>query len=205
MDEEQPRGVITWFARAQAEGFDNLGAFELALGAAVLLSYLLYALLTRFTTLATLLFWILLVAALWYGNRLERRQHHALGKRHLRGTLFLGITCLTLGVALLLGLLLIGLAHARAWDRIPHWADGPLLLALVLGLYHLSQGLRLGVQRWLYLGGVLCGLAVIIPAVPFLRAYMYLVSALLMGGSLLISGYFGQREMRRRLLSSPLD
>jgi hypothetical protein len=205
MNEEQPRGIVPWFVRAQAEGFDNLGAFELTLGAAVLLSYLFYAVLTRVTTFATLVFWILLVAALWYGNRLESRQLHALGRRRLRGTLFLGITCLTLGLALLLGLLLIGLAHARAWSRIPHWADGPLLFALVSGLYHLSQGLRLGVRRWLYLGGVLCGLAVIIPGVPFLRAYMYLVSALLIGGSLLISGYFGQREMRRRLQASPLD
>src|SRR4030042_6194982 len=126
-------------AQAAAEGHDNLGTFELTLGGAILVGYLFLALLNRVTTLASLAFWALFIGGLWYGSVLEYHQLRALGRRRFRGTLLLLITWITVGLALLLGGLLLALAHLRGAGDLVTWHDGPILLTFTLGFYHLSQ------------------------------------------------------------------
>lgn len=149
--------------------------------------------------LAWLVFCLLFVGGLWYGGALEYRQLRALGRRRVRGTLLLLITWLTVGLALLLAGLLVALARLLEAGSLYGWLDRPILMTLFFGLYHLSQGVRLGVPRWMYLGGALCLLGAMIPGVRFLRHSLYLTCALLLGGPLLVSGYLGRRTFLRQL------
>lgn len=187
-----------------AEGQDSLGAFELPLGAAVLVSCLINAVMVQRPWLGTALFCILIIAALGYGGYLEYRWFRLLGRRRFRGTLLLASTWLAAAWAALLSGLLIGLAHARGWDRIEGWVGGLIWVTLFLGLYHIAQGLRLGVRRWTYLGSMLCLWAVLLPALPLLRQHIFVAGALLVGGMLLISGYWGYRAyLRQRATGAP--
>ncbi len=187
-----------------AEGQDNLGAFELPLGAAILMGLLINALMGRGAWLGTALLGLLIVAALGYGGYLEYRWFRILGRRRFRGTLLLTATWLVVAWAALLSGLLIGLAHARGWDRSEGWDGGLLWMTLILGLYHIAQGVRLGVRRWTYLGGVLCLWAVLLPALPLFRQRIFVAGALLVGGVLLISGYRGYRAyLRQRAAGVP--
>jgi len=180
------------------EGRGNLGAFELPLGIAVLANYLLFALLPKARALTTALFYVSLALALWRGHLLERRWGYGSGRRRFPGTLFLGITWAVLGWSLLWAGLLIAFAHARTWHWLGGWRDGPILLTLTLGLFHLAQGARLRVGHWAYVGGVLCLLGVLIPGLQTLREHINLATAFLVGGALILGSYMGQGASRKR-------
>lgn len=180
------------------EGHGNLRAFALPLGVAVFASYLLFALLPRARALTTALFYVSLALALWRGHLLERRWGYGSGRRRFPGTLFLGITWAVLGWSLLWAGLLIAFAHARTWHWLGGWRDGPILLTLTLGLFHLAQGVRLRVGRSVCVGGVLCLLGVLIPGVQALREHINLATAFLVGGTLILSGYARQGNLRRQ-------
>lgn len=200
----QSSDALQRLRKIAAEGQDNLGAFELPLGAAVLVGWLINAVTMPRPWLGAALFCILIIAALGYGGYLEYRWFHILGRRRFRGTLLLAITWLAVAWAALLSSLLIGLAYARGWDRAEGWAGGLIWVTLVLGLYHIAQGVRLGVRRWTYLGGVLCLWAVLLPALPLPRQRIFVAGALLVGGMLLISGYWGYRAyLRQRAADAP--
>ena len=187
------------FAWVQSEGHDSFGAFELTLGCAVLLGCPLFVVLCKMPWLAWAVFCGLLIAVLWGGHRLESRYLRMLGRRRSRGTLLLRITWLVLAWALLWTYLLIRLAHARAWNwLLPGWADGPIMLMLVLGLYYLAIGVKVGVRRWVVLGLTLSMMAVLIPGLSLLRDMLYLSTGLFAGGALLISGYRGQQVFWER-------
>jgi len=182
----------------RAKGQDTLGAFELPLGGAVLVSHLLSALLPKARGLTTTALYAALALALWCGHSLERRWLHEPGRRHFRGTLYLRITWVVLGWSLLWASLPVAFAHARTWHWLGGWRDGPILLTLTLGLFHLTQGARLGVSRWVCLGGVLCLLAALLPGIRALREHMNLATALLAGGALILSGYAGQSALQKQ-------
>ena len=192
-------GIAGWMARAEREGHDSLGALELALGGGVLVGQLCLAMLDRVTWLASVGFYSLLALALWRGHRLEGRVFRAAGERRFRGTLCLRITWLVLTWSLLWACVLLALVHARAWNRLQGWANGPILLALILGLYHLSMGAKIGLRRWICLGLALSFWAVVISGVSVLRHNIHLSTSLLVGGTLLASGYQGQRAFARRV------
>jgi hypothetical protein len=179
-------------------GQDDLGAVELPLGIAVLTGLLLCALPFKPRWLGGAALLVMLGSALWYGNLLEYRLLHQVGRRRFRGNLLVAITWVVLGWSLLWAGLLILLAHARGWHWLSGWRDGPLLLTLGLGSFYMSQGVRLGVRRWLCLGGVLLLLGVLIPAVRPLREHMDLAAALLDGGALLASGMAARRALQGR-------
>ena len=93
----------------------------------------------------------------------------------------------------------LGLARARAWNELPGWRDGPVLMLLTLGLYHLALGLRTRTWRWVFLGGALLTLAVLIPGVAGLRSRIYLATALLAGATLIAAGLIGRMRYEREL------
>jgi hypothetical protein len=189
--------VGRWLARALDEGQESFGAYEITLGAAVLAGLLVAWWLRERPVWGGILMGLGLLAALYGGNRLERDYLYTLGRRRFRGTLSLRITWLTVAYAFILGLVLVGLASARGWDAASGWLDGPMLLVLTLGLYHLALGLKVGVRRWIWLGLILCGLAVLIPGVPVLREDMRVVTAVLAGPILVGSGLIGHLMFRR--------
>jgi len=191
-----------WLAEVLEEGQDSLGAYELTLGGAVFLGYLMLWWLRAHAGWGLMLVYMLCVVSLWLGARLEQMQFHALGRRRFRGTLYRRLTWLVALGAFILAWILIGLAHARAWNTLPGWHDGPILLTLSLGLYHLAMGLKTNTPRWTYLGGVLCALAVIMPAAVPLRDKLYFVTALLAGGSLIASGLVGRLQFMREAHSA---
>lgn len=192
-------GIGRWLERAQSEGHDSLGALELALGGGVLVGQLCLAMLDRVTCLASVGFHALLAVALWRGHRLECRLYRALGVRRFRGTLSLRITWLVLTWSLLWACVLLAFAHMRAWDRLQGWSDSAILLTLALGLHHLSIGAKLGQGRPVLLGLALIVWLVIISGTSALRQNIHLSTSLLVGGTLLASGYAGQRAFVRRL------
>ncbi len=168
------------------------------MGAAVLLGYLFRALLPRIAWLGNTILSVLMLCALWYGHRLEIRWLRSLGRRRIRGTLFLRVTWLVLLWSFLWSYVLLLFARALAWDvQIPGWRNGPLLLTLTLALYHLTMGVKMSLRRWIWLGAVLVLWAVLIPGVPLLRERMFVSIALLVGGALLVSGHWGRREFSR--------
>ena len=191
-----------WVSKAREEGHDSLGAYEWPLGAAIIVGYGLVEWLSTRPTLGGVLFLVLVALAVWEGSRIEREQLHALGRRRFRGTLALRLTWVLVAEGLLLAYLLLGLAHARGWHWLEGWHDGPIVLTLVLGVYHLALGLKTRVARWVWLGAVLCGFAVLLPAVPPLRLRLHFVSGLLVGAALLVSGLLGRLDFVRRLRAS---
>ena len=200
----QSSGAFHRLRQMTAEGQDSLGAFELPLGAAVLVGGIINIVTVQRPWLGTALFCIFIIAALSYGGRLEYRWFRLLGRRRFRGTLLLAITWLVVAWSALLSGLLIGLAHARGWDRLEGWAGGLIWLTLTLGLYHIAQGVRLGVRRWVCLGAVLCLWAVLLPGWSLFRQRIFVAGALLVGGTLLISGYWGYRACLRQRAAGTL-
>ena len=198
MDQRTGR-LAHWLHRVQWEGQDDYGIYELTMGAAILLSFLFFALLPRVTPVTSLPFYVLLAAAAWYGNLLEHRQLRALGRRRARGTLHLGITWVTFALSLLLAGLVLAAAHLAGWSAVRGWSDGPLLVALVAGLQNVSQGTRLSVRRRLALGLALSGVAVLLPGLEVLRERLFLAAALLVGGVQVVSGLYGRRLLQERL------
>ena len=199
MDQRYGR-MANWLNRAQWEGQDDYGIYELTMGAAILIAFLFFALLPRVSFLASLPLYVLIIAAAWYGSQLEYRQLRALGRRRARGALLLGITWVTLALAVVLTGLLLILAELMGWTDVAGWSDGPGLVALVAGLVNTSQGVRLGIRRRLILGLALCALAVLIPGIGPLRERIYLTTAILVGGAHLMSGAFGRHALQSRLL-----
>jgi hypothetical protein len=192
MQEAEMR-LMNWLEEAQAEGHDTYGAYEWALGIALLVGLSLFALLPA-SWLAALFFWALILAALWYGRELELQQLARLGHRRPWGSLSLRLTWLTLAWSLVWSLLALAFAHARGFDRLPGWADGPLVALLVLGLYHLGLGAKLNLGRWVYVGLALCVAVVLVTSVPFLRQHMHPAAGVLGGGALMLSGHLGRRS-----------
>ncbi|NLG28619.1 MAG: hypothetical protein GX557_11965 [Chloroflexi bacterium] len=188
-----------WLAEVLEETQDTLGTYELALGGAILIGYLVLWWLRAWPGWGLAVLWFLCLAGVWLGAHMEDAQFHRLGRRRFRGTLYRRITWLTVACALLLGGVLLGLAHARAWNELPGWRDGPVLMLLTLGLYHLALGLRTRTRRWVYLGGALLALAVLIPGVGVLRSRTYLVTALLAGATLIAAGLSGRMRYEREL------
>jgi hypothetical protein len=187
-----------WLRRFQAQGHDTFGAFELTIGAAVLFSYLVRAVLPDVTWLGGMVFYLSMIGALWYGHRLETRSLRILGRRRVWGTLFLRSTWLVVFWSFLWSYALLLFAHALAWDvQIPGWRDGPILLVLILATYHLTLGVKMLLRRWIGLGTVLVLWSVLVPSVSLLRERIFLAVALLVGGALLISGYQGRQRFVR--------
>jgi hypothetical protein len=186
-----------WLAEVLEEGQDSLGAYEMTLGGAVFVGYIALWWLRAHAGLGLALLYVLCAAALWMGARLEQMQFHELGRRRFRGTLYRRFTWLVALGAFVLAWLPIGLAHARAWNLLSGWHDGPIVLMLTLGLCHLALGLKTNTLRWTCLGGALCALAAIIPAVAPLRDKLYFVTGLLAGGSLLAAGLMGRLRYLR--------
>jgi hypothetical protein len=192
--------IAHWLNRAQWEGQDDYGIYELTMGAAIVLAFFFFALLPRVTLFTSLPLYILIAAAAWYGSLLEQRQLRSLGRRRARGNLLLGITWITAGLALVLGGLLLGLAEGMGWTDLPGWSDGPLLMIVFSALVNVSQGVRLGIRRRVVLGLVLAAWAVLIPGLDPLRERIYLATALLAGGAHLASGAWGRRALGARLV-----
>ena len=189
-----------WVSKALAEGHDSYGAYEWPLGGAIFVGYAIAEWQSAARPgLVSLAFYFLLALALWEGSRVEQEQLRALGRRRFRGTLALRLTWILLVGALAFACLLIGFAHARTWNWLEGWHDGPIVLTLVLGLYSLSTGLKVGVRRWILLGVVLCGLAAVLPVIPGLRFRLYFVTGLLLGAALVGSGMYGRVVFLRRL------
>jgi hypothetical protein len=192
-----------WLRRFQAKGHDTFGAFELTIGAAILFSYLVRTVLSDVVWLGSVIFYLSMAGALWYGHRLETRSLRTLGRLRVWGTLFLRFTWLVVLWSFLWSYALLLFAHALAWDvQIPGWRDGPILLVLILAMYHLTLGVKMLLRRWIGLGAVLILWSVLVPSVPFLRQRMFLTVALLVGGALLISGYQGRQRFIRLRSSS---
>ena len=192
-------GIGWWLQRAQQEGHDSFGAFEWTLGLALVVGYTASALLQKLPWLGGLMLWVLCVVALWHGHGMEMHRLGSLHRRRARGTLSVRITWLALAWAVLWSILVLRLAHARAWTLEEGWHDGPIQAVMILGLYHLALGVKLGVARWVYLGLFLSILAVALPGVPLLRRNLYLATAILAGGALLISGYRGRQTFLKLL------
>ncbi len=197
--QRQSGRLAHWLNRAQWEGQDDYGIYELTMGVALLLAFLFFALLPRVTLLTSLPMYVLLAAAAWYGSVLEHRQLRTLGRRRARGMLSLGITWVTLAQSLLLAGLLLGGAHLAGWSHVRGWSDGPLLVALVAGLQNVSQGARLGIRRRLWLGLALCAFAVPLAGLPALRERLFLSTAVLVGGGQVLSGLIGRQALQQRL------
>jgi len=191
------RRTAAWLARAGTEGQDDYGAYSLPIGGAIVLGYLLLALLPRVTTLTNLVLYVLIVAATWYGSQVDYRQLQSLGKRRARGTLLLGASWVTFLLAALLAGLLLLFARGRGWNHLGGWQDGPIFVTTVSALTKLSHGLRLRVRRRIIFGLLLSGLVVLLPAVPLLREHLFLATALLSGGALILSGVLGRRDYQR--------
>ncbi len=183
-----------WLARAANEGQDDYGAYSLPIGGAILLGYLLLGLLPRVTTLVGLVPYVLILAATWYGGQVDQRQLQSLGRRRVRGTLLLGASWVTFLLAVALAGLLLLVAHGNGWHHVSGWEDGPVFVTTVSALTKLSHGLRLRVRRRIIFGLLLAGLVVLLPVVPFLRNHLFLSTAILSGGALILSGLLGRRE-----------
>ncbi|MBN1402654.1 MAG: hypothetical protein JXA74_17570 [Anaerolineae bacterium] len=194
--------LVEWLEEAQTDGQDTFGAYEWALGIALLVGMSLFALLPA-GWLAALFLWALILAALWYGREVELHQLVRMGRRRYRDSLSMGLPWLALAWSLIWTLLALAFAHARGFHRLPGWADGPLAALLLLSLLHLGLGAQLNVGRWVYLGLALCALAVLVPALPPLRAHMHLAVGLLGGAALLLSGYVGRRSYARERRIGP--
>ena len=194
--------VVVWLEGALELGHDTFGAYEWSLGIALLVGFLLFALLPA-QWLAGLFLVALVAAALWYGRQVEFLRLGRLGERPRQGILELRITWMAVGWALLWSLLALGLARSQGWNRLSGWSDLALLALLVLGLSYLGLGARLGLERWVYLGLALAVLAVVIPATPWLRERSFLATSLLAGTMLLVCGYLG-RQVYQRLRSDSL-
>jgi hypothetical protein len=167
-------------------------------GAAVLVGNLIAWWLRERPVWGAILCAMLAIVALWGGARLERHYLYGLGQRRFRGTLGLRITWLVLLCALVLSLLVVALAGARGWNADAGWHSGPLIIILTLGLYHLSLGFRLRIGRWICLGLLLCGFAILIPGVAALRQRLHVVTAVLAGPAMLASGLLGHLSFRRQ-------
>jgi hypothetical protein len=166
---------------------------------AVLAGFLLMHALWRLPWLALPLFWALVGLSLWYGRQLDLTRAYAVGRRQARSLVSLPTTWISATWALILTGALLWWARTRGWNALPGWADGPLFALLVLGFYHLGAGVRANVARYVYLGLCLCLLAVLISAVGPLRERIYLSTAVLGGGALLLSGLLGRRAFVRDL------
>ena len=199
--------VEDWVSEVLDEVQDSLGAYELTLGGAVFVGYVVLWLLRAHAGWGLALLYALCLGALWLGARLENLQFHELGRRRFRGTLYRRVTWLVALAAFLLAQMLIGLAHARAWNTLPGWHDGPIVMMLTLGLYHLALGLKTSTLRWTCLGAALCVLAVLLPGVSALRDKLYFTVGLLAGGSLLAAGLVGRALFMReaRAAKSPTN
>jgi hypothetical protein len=189
--ERYGKRMAGWLEHVRAEGHDNYGSYELALGVAVFVSQLLLSILRESTWLTKAVLWLLLIPGLAYAQRTEWRRLYSLGRRRFRTTPLLWSTWLSLGVSLLCGYLLLEFADVRTWSWALWWRRGPLMLLLTLGGWFASLGVKARVRRWVLLGLVLSAWAVLIPFVPFLRARFHFSTALLAGGALLLSGYCG--------------
>ncbi len=195
----QPWSLRDWLAEVLDEAQDTLGAYELTLGGAMLLGYLLMWWLRARPGWGLGLLWLLSVVGLWVGALLEENQFRRLGRRRFRGTLYRRISWLVLVGALVLAGLLVWFAHARAWNDLAGWHDGPVWMLLTLSFYHLALGLKTGTRRWVWLGSALCVLAIALPGVAALRSRLYVATALLGGGSLLAAGLVGRLRFERAL------
>ncbi|MBC7235954.1 MAG: hypothetical protein H5T69_08935 [Chloroflexi bacterium] len=192
-------GIWVWLQEAQSEAHDHYGALSIPLGVALGLGGVALELLTRLRWLAWALFIGMLVLALWVGHDWERSQARALGRARTRETLLLRSTWVVLLWCLLWSYLLLLLADARGWSAHAGWLDLPILMMLLIATYHLTMAVLISVGRWLLLGLVVAALAVILPAVPALRAHLWLVAGALVGLALVISGLEGRRALARRL------
>lgn len=197
--DERIEAARRWLNRAVWQGHDNYGTYDLTLGVAIALGFLLLAILPQVNWLAWAAFWALFFAALWYGSVLENRQLETLGKRRARGTLLLGITWVSAVVVLLLAALLLALAHIKGWHRLPGWLDVPVFITAVLALNHLAQGVRLGIKRRLILGAAMCGVLVLLPGVEVLRRNLFLSTSILTGCLEVVGGLLGRREYMEAL------
>jgi hypothetical protein len=186
-----------WLYEVLEEAQDSLGAYELSLGTAVFVGYVVLWWLRSVAGLGLVVLYLLCVAAMWTGARLEQIQFHTLGKRRFRGTLYRRVTWVVAAGAFVLAWIPIGLAHARAWNTLPGWHDGPIVMMLTLGLYHLAMGLKTNTPRWTYLGAALCAFTVIVPGIEPLRSKLYFSTGLLAGGSLVAAGLLGRLRYLR--------
>ena len=193
--------LTDWAARQRAAGQDSHGAFELPLGIAVIIGYLLLALLGKAPWWAVLVFLLLGVVGLGFGHRAEARQLKTLGRRRVRGTLLLGATWLLGLWSFFWVCVLLLFARARAWDRMPGWHEGVMGVSLLLGIYSLAFGIKKSLRRQQFTGIALIIWAVVLPAVGVFRERAYLASAVFLGLVLVVSGALGQRSLRRHLAS----
>ena len=186
-----------WLASLETEGHESWGMIEMAFGVAILIGYSLHWALRNVSWLGTLTLLLLLVVGLLYGQRMEYRLFARLGRRRVRGTLLLRITWVTVGWCLLWALLLLGVAHARAWTRIPGWHTGPVLLMSILCSYYLTLGLVLRIRRWTFLGGVLLVWLILLPGLAALRSRLDIAVAVAVGLTMIAFGYLGYRAFER--------
>ena len=193
---ERLEAFLRWFRQSQWDGQDAMGTFEVSVGIAVLISNLIMAAASRSTVLLNILAAFLLAAGVWWGSRSEHLQLRSLGSRHAPGTLFLGITWLLAGIALLFSLLVLLISHLTGLSDLSGWAAGPILLTAFIASLSLMQGLRLGITRLIILGGVL---AVYLFVMPLLVGHLYLTTALIVGGALIACGFIGRRVYLHRL------
>jgi len=173
---------------------DDYGAFALGLGPALFVGYLVRWLMPGLKGLGTVVLVALVGAALVRGHRIERARLDARGLGRARGVLLLISTWAIVAESALAARLLLVLAHARLWHLLPGWVDGPIYAAAWLGGIYASVGARDGVWRWAILGCALCLVAVFMPALSATHRHAYLAAALLMGGVLSISGYYGHQS-----------
>jgi len=188
-----------FWARLQAEGHDDFGAYDLPLGLALLVSYALLGLLNKGMWVGAVLWWIGVCVALWKGHEIEIARVWDLGRRRHRGTLSIRLTWIALLWSFFLAMLAVRLSHARALHTLVGWHDGPLVLLLTFGLFNLATGCKASIGRRVYLGLLLCAIAVLVVGVPLLRTHLHWSTAILGGGALLLSGYVGRRVYRQRL------
>ena len=189
-------GFSGWFRQLESEGQDSYGAFEFPLGATVILGYLFLTVLGKAPWWAVFLYAVLGIVAIGVGHRLESRQHKAAGRRRARGTLLLRVTWIIVFWCLIWVLVLLFVASARGWTEIPGFHGGAVALGMMLGLYALCFGLKNGLVRTACTGAALILWSALVPAVGVLRANAFLAYALLIGGTLLVSGVFGRRSLR---------
>ena len=188
-----------WVRQLESEGQDSYGAFEFPLGVTVIVGYLLLTLLGKAPWWAVFLYAVLGIVALGVGHQLEGKQHRDAGRRRARGTLLLRVTWIIAFWCLLWVLLLLFVASARGWTEIPGFHGGAVALGLILGLYALCFGLKNRLIRTTCTGAVLVLWSALVPAIGVLRDKAFLSYALLIGGTLLLSGFLGRRSWRAYL------